>query len=88
MPPGALGWDIRMKDVAGSGKNARSFDEVPLDEAAPYACEDADITLMAKNVLHGELRKIGLDALMEEVEMPLVPVLMRMERKGRPECAP
>ena len=70
------------QQVAGKGKTARSFDQVPLEDAVPYACEDADITLMARNVLDSELRQIGLHALLEEVEMPLVPVLMRMEEKG------
>ncbi|KPJ74860.1 MAG: DNA polymerase I [Deltaproteobacteria bacterium SG8_13] len=73
---------ITYQDVAGKGKTARSFDQVPLEEAVPYACEDADITLMARGVLDGRLREIGLTALMAEVEMPLVPVLMRMEKKG------
>ena len=73
---------ISYQDVAGKGKSARTFDQVPLEEAAPYACEDADITLMAKNVLDRELEEIGLTALLAEVEMPLVPVLMRMEKKG------
>lgn len=73
---------ITYQDVAGKGKSARTFDQVPLEEAVPYACEDADITLMARNVLDDELQAIGLGALMNEVEMPLVPVLMRMEKKG------
>lgn len=73
---------ITYQDVAGKGKNARTFDQVPLEEATPYACEDADITLMARNVLDRQLDEIGLNALLQEVEMPLVPVLMRMEKKG------
>jgi DNA polymerase-1 len=48
----------------------------------PYACEDADITLMAKDVLNSGLEEIGLTKLLEDVEMPLVPVLMRMEMRG------
>ena len=73
---------ITYQEVAGKGKNARSFDQVPLEDAVPYACEDADITLMARNLLDRELREIGLNKLLEEVEMPLVPVLMRMEKTG------
>ena len=48
----------------------------------PYACEDADITLMAKDVLMLRLQEIDLTDLMENVEMPLVPVLLRMEMLG------
>jgi DNA polymerase-1 len=55
---------------------------VLLEKAVPYACEDADITLMAKDVLRPRLQEIGLTDLMENVEMPLVPVLLRMEMQG------
>ena len=68
--------------VAGKGKNALSFNQVLLEKAVPYACEDADITLMAKDVLMPQLQAIDLQQLMETVEMPLVPVLMDMEMIG------
>ncbi|MDZ7580421.1 MAG: DNA polymerase I [Deltaproteobacteria bacterium] len=64
------------------GKGMTSFAEVSLAKAVPYACEDADITFMAKAVLEGELAEIGLTELFHTVEMPLVPVLVRMEQKG------
>lgn len=70
------------QDVVGKGKNASGFAQVPIEKAVPYACEDADITLMAYHVLDPELNKAGLRKLLEEVEMPLVPVLMRMEMNG------
>jgi DNA polymerase-1 len=73
---------ISYQEVAGKGKTAVSFDKVFLEKAVPYACEDADITLMAKDVLMPRLEKIGLVDLMEKVEMPLIPVLMRMEMHG------
>jgi DNA polymerase-1 len=73
---------ITYAQVAGKGKNAMLFSQVPLDQAVPYACEDADITLMARDVLMPELKELGLDELMTSVEMPLVPVLMRMEMRG------
>lgn len=73
---------ITYEEVAGKGKKATSFAEVPLEKALPYACEDADITLMAKNVLAPRLDEIGLTKLLEDVEMPLVPVLIRMEMRG------
>ena len=73
---------ISYAEVAGKGKNAVPFSQVPLDKAVPYACEDADITLMAKDVLMPQIKELGLDELMDTVEMPLVPVLMRMEMTG------
>ena len=73
---------ITYAEVAGKGKKALSFSEVPLEKAVPYACEDADITLMAQDVLAPMLSEIGLSKLMDLVEMPLVPVLMRMEMRG------
>jgi DNA polymerase-1 len=73
---------ISYKDVAGKGKTNGGFAGVPLAKAVPYACEDADITLMAKNVLMPKLEEIDLVPLFEKVEMPLVPVLLRMEMKG------
>jgi DNA polymerase-1 len=66
----------------GKGKKDMSFAEVPLEKAVPYACEDADITLMAYNVLMPMLEEAGLGELLEKVEMPLVPVLMKMELTG------
>jgi len=73
---------ITYAQVAGKGKNSLMFSQVPVDKAIPYACEDADITLMAKDVLMSGLRELNLEALMETVEMPLVPVLLRMEMRG------
>jgi DNA polymerase-1 len=73
---------IPYQEITGKGKNAISFNKVLLEKAVPYACEDADITLMAKDVLMSRLQEIGLTDLMENVEMPLVPVLLRMEMQG------
>ena len=73
---------ITYEQVAGKGKKAVLFSQVPLDKAVPYACEDADITLMVRDVLMPKLKELGLDELMTSVEMPLVPVLMRMEMQG------
>ncbi|MGD8961608.1 MAG: DNA polymerase I [Desulfobacterales bacterium] len=73
---------IPYQEVAGKGKNALTFNQVLLEKAVPYACEDADITLMARDVLMPQLQDIDLQPLMENVEMPLVPVLMNMEMTG------
>jgi DNA polymerase-1 len=74
--------NITFADVAGKGKGALTFDQVTLEQAVPYACEDADITLRAYEVLHPQLETLGLMELMDQVEMPLVPVLMEMEMAG------
>jgi len=73
---------ITYEEVAGKGKKAVLFSEVPLEKAVPYACEDADVTLMAKDALAPRLEEIGLTKLLKDIEMPLVPVLMRMEMRG------
>lgn len=68
--------------VTGEDGKMRNFSEVEIDRAVPYACEDADITLMAREKLAPLLAAQNLTPLFETVEMPLVPVLMRMERTG------
>ena len=73
---------ITYQDVTGKGKNADNFSKAPLEKATPYACEDADITLMARDVLRPRLEADGLLDLLERVEMPLVNVLKRMEMRG------
>jgi DNA polymerase-1 len=74
--------NITFSEVAGKGKNAVTFDQVTLDQAVPYACEDADITLRAYRTLRPRLEELGVMPLMEQVEMPLLPVLMEMEMTG------
>jgi DNA polymerase-1 len=70
------------EEVAGKGKKAVTFDCVPLDKATPYACEDADITRLAYKKLAAHLQAKGLGDLLDNVEMPLLPVLLRMEMSG------
>ena len=70
------------EEVAGKGQNAVTFNHVTLEKAVPYACEDADITLMAFRELEPRLKEGGLSELMQTVEMPLVPVLKKMEMEG------
>ncbi len=74
--------NISYSEVAGKGKKAVTFDQVTLDQAVPYACEDADITLRAYDVLMPRLDALELAELMRSVEMPLVEVLMEMEMSG------
>jgi DNA polymerase I len=79
-----LGVDtIRYEDVAGKGAKQLTFNQVPVDRAAEYAAEDADITLQLHRVLHAALEKEpGLLRVYEEIEQPLVPVLLGMEHHG------
>jgi DNA polymerase I len=69
-------------DLAGKGKSALTLDRLPIDRVAPYSCADADVTLRLKEDVEPELRESGLYSLFERVEMPLVPVLVAMERAG------
>lgn len=74
---------IGFEDIAGKGAKQLTFNQIALDEAAPYAAEDADITLRLHHVLWPELEKApAVKTLFEEVEIPLVPVLSRIERTG------
>ncbi|MBU4002207.1 MAG: DNA polymerase I, partial [Proteobacteria bacterium] len=72
----------KFSDLVGKDKNASLFSEVRVEDAVDYACEDADITLCAQAVLEPELDEIGLQPLFQTVEMPLIPVLLRMEMQG------
>jgi DNA polymerase-1 len=69
-------------DLIGKGAKQLSMAMAPIEQVADYACADADITLRLKTMLDAELRKEGLWQLFSEVEMPLVPVLVAMERNG------
>ncbi len=73
---------ISYQEVVGKKYKELGFDTVPLDKATPYACEDADVTLAAYQILKDALEAVGLTALLQEVEMPLVPVLMQMQMQG------
>lgn len=73
---------ISYAEVAGKGKAAVTFDQVILEKAIPYACEDADITLAACDLFRPLLKENGLADLMKQVEMPLLPVLLEMEMAG------
>jgi DNA polymerase I len=74
---------IRYEDVAGKGAKQISFDQVPVATAAPYAAEDADITLRLHRELWPRLVATpGLQHIYEDLERPLVPILGAMERHG------
>ena len=74
---------IHFEDVAGKGAKQVSFDQVPIAAAGPYAAEDAEVTLRLHHVLWSKLaQEPALANLFRTIEMPLVPVLSRMERNG------
>jgi DNA polymerase-1 len=74
---------IHYEDVAGKGAKQIPFSKVPVDAAATYAAEDAEVTLKLHQHLWPKLQKSrSLQQLYEELEMPLLPVLSRMERNG------
>ena len=80
---------IQFADVAGKGKNQLTFNQVPLDSATQYSAEDADITLRLHETLYPRLASEPVLAkVFHEIEMPLVPVLARIERRGVKVDAP
>jgi len=73
---------IPIKELLGSGKAARTFDMVPIEQATRYAAEDADITLRLWQVLKPRLHRSRVTTVYETLERPLVPVLAAMEMHG------
>lgn len=74
---------ISFEEIAGKGKKQLTFNQIALEQAAPYAAEDADITLRLHNVLHAKLADDEkLNSVFIDIELPLISVLSRMERKG------
>lgn len=79
-----LGRDtIHFEDIAGKGKKQLTFNEIGIEQASPYAAEDADITLQLHQTLWPKIEKIpSLAKVYKELEMPLLPVLNTLERNG------
>ena len=74
---------ISFEEIAGKGKNQLTFNHIPLEQAAEYAAEDADVTMKLQQVLWEKLSKEPtLEKLFKEMELPLLGVLSRMERRG------
>ena len=74
---------IHYEDVAGKGAKQIGFDQVEIERAAEYSAEDADVTLQLHQALWPQLEAIPtLKKVYEEIEQPLVPVLLRMEHTG------
>ncbi|MDA0120598.1 DNA polymerase I [Vibrio sp. T11.5] len=74
---------ISFEQIAGKGKKQLTFNQIELEQASPYAAEDADVTLRLHNRLLANIKQDEkLKTIYEEVEVPLVPVLSRIERTG------
>ncbi|MFU6374660.1 DNA polymerase I [Metapseudomonas otitidis] len=74
---------VRFEDIAGKGAKQLTFDQIALEQAGPYAAEDADVTLRLHQALWQKLEAVpSLVTVLKDIEMPLVPVLARIERNG------
>jgi len=74
---------IHFEDIAGKGAKQLTFNQVKVEEAGPYAAEDADITLRLHQALWGKLEQVpSLLNVLQTIEVPLVPVLSKIERQG------
>ncbi len=74
---------IKFADIAGKGAKQLTFDQIALEQAGPYAAEDADITLRLHQLFLAKLNAVpSLLPVLQDIEMPLVPVLARIERQG------
>lgn len=73
---------ISIKTLLGTGKSAKTFDMVPIDEAVKYAAEDADVTLRLWQMFKPQLHASKVTTVYETLERPLVPVLATMEMNG------
>ncbi|EAU46439.1 DNA polymerase I [Salipiger bermudensis] len=73
---------IPIKELLGSGKKMKTFDQVPIEDAVKYAAEDADITLRLWTLLKPQLHRNHVTRVYETMERPLVPVLAEMEMAG------
>ncbi len=72
----------KFSDVAGKGKKQKTFDQIELEVAAKYSCEDVDITMRLENLFAPRLHELQLWELFQKIEMPLVRALTDMEMTG------
>lgn len=74
---------VSFEDIAGKGAKQLTFNQIHLDKAGPYAAEDADITLRLHQALQAHMAKTpSVQPVLMDIEMPLVPVLAKIERQG------
>ena len=74
--------NIPIEELIGKGRNQTTIDKIDIERVSEYACEDADVTLRLRVALEPRLVKMELDKLLGEVEAPLIPVLVEMEKNG------
>lgn len=73
---------ISYQELVGKGKEQKALRDIPPEKVAEYSCEDADMTCRLYELLQTKLHDLNMDTLWQEVEMPLISVLMRMEAYG------
>ena len=73
---------VPIEDLIGKGKTQISMLEVPLDKIRHYCCEDVDYTIRLKNLFTKELKNEALESVFYDIEIPLIPILLQMERDG------
>ena len=74
---------ISFEEIAGKGAKQLTFNQIALEQAAPYACEDVDITLRLQQALRPQVESEGrLAEVLDSIELPLIKVLSRIERNG------
>jgi len=73
---------IPIDTLIGKGKSQISMDLVPVEKVAPYCCEDVDYTIRLKELFVKQLEEMGLTSVLQAIELPLLPVLLSMERRG------
>jgi DNA polymerase-1 len=73
---------ILFQDLVGKGKAMIPFDQVPVESARDYSCEDADCAFRLTPIFEKQVRELGMTSLLEEIELPLVGVIAELERNG------
>ena len=73
---------VGLTTLTGTGRKATSLSQVEVDQVAEYACQQAEMLLRIRPELEAQLHERGQWPLFEEMELPLVPVLFRMEHEG------
>lgn len=73
---------ISIQELIGKGKNQLSMKEVALDKVCTYCCEDVDYTVRLKEMLSQQLEERNLRHILDDIELPLLPILAKMERNG------
>ncbi|MCS6984704.1 MAG: DNA polymerase I [Leptospiraceae bacterium] len=73
---------ITYEELVGTGRNRRALVSLPLEKVAFYSCEDAEVTYRLCEVLEKELQRVGLYTIYREIDMPLMEVLVDMEKIG------